>query len=422
MLRILRILAQTPASRTTAIAFALNSTLFGNWFARIPAVQAELGLSDGALGLALLGLPVGSIITLPTAGWLVACYGAGRVTWWATFALCLVIPGPALAGSGWELFLALALLGIANGAQDIAMNAEAAAIEARSSLSMMSAFHGMFSLGGVVGAGVGGILAGAGVGPLPHLLTLAVLTALLTLSRRGTLGVQAPVEAGAAPFFAVPRGALVGLALLCFATMLGEGAAADWSAVYLLNDLGAGPFLAGLGYAFFAAGMTLGRFSGDALRDRFGEVPLVRGGALLAALALGLGLLLGHPLPAILGLACLGIGYAGIVPIIFRRAAMAPGFAPGTALAAVGSVGYMGFLAGPPAIGLVAEVTGLGLALGIVPLLSLVIAFTAGPAIRAAEGAEAGSAESGERDHDRPGPIIEPSVAAGEPDQAPPRV
>jgi MFS family permease len=204
--------------------------------------------------------------------------------------------------------------------------------------------------------------------------------------------------------------------------MLGEGAAADWSAVYLLNNLGAGPFLAGLGYAFFAAGMTLGRFSGDALRDRFGEVPLVRGGALLAALALGLGLLLGHPLPAILGLACLGIGYAGIVPIIFRRAAMAPGFAPGTALAAVGSVGYMGFLAGPPAIGLVAEVTGLGLALGIVPLLSLVIAFTAGPAIRAAEGAEAGSAESGERDHDRPGPIIEPSVAAGEPDQAPPRV
>ena len=138
MLRIFRILAQTPASRTTAIAFALNSMLFGNWFARIPAVQADLGLSDGGLGLALLGLPVGSILTLPTAGWLVARVGAGRVTWWATLALCLAIPGPALAGNGWELFLALAVLGVANGAQDIAMNAEAAAIEAQSNLSMMS--------------------------------------------------------------------------------------------------------------------------------------------------------------------------------------------------------------------------------------------------------------------------------------------
>ena len=153
---------------------------------------------------------------------------------------------------------------------------------------------------------------------------------------------QAASPGGDAPFFAVPRGVLVGLALVCFATMLGEGAAADWSAVYLLKDLGSGAFLAGLGYAFFAAGMTIGRFTGDALRDRFGEVRLVRGGALLGAVGLGLGLLLGHPLATVLGLACLGVGYAGIVPIIFRRAAMAPGFAPGIGLAAVGGIfGYM---------------------------------------------------------------------------------
>ena len=402
MLRIFRILAQTPASRTTAIAFALNSMLFGNWFARIPAVQADLGLSDGGLGLALLGLPVGSILTLPTAGWLVARVGAGRVTWWATLALCLAIPGPALAGNGWELFLALAVLGVANGAQDIAMNAEAAAIEAQSNLSMMSAFHGMFSLGGVTGAGIGALVAGLGVTPLPHLTALALLAVLLTLSRRGTLSVQAASPSGDAPFFAVPRGVLVGLALVCFATMLGEGAAADWSAVYLLKDLGSGAFLAGLGYAFFAAGMTIGRFTGDALRDRFGEVRLVRGGALLGAVGLGLGLLLGHPLAMVLGLACLGVGYAGIVPIIFRRAAMAPGFAPGIGLAAVGSVGYMGFLAGPPAIGLIAEVTGLGLALGIVPLLALVIAITAGPAIQAAQGGDTALPETPDQGSARP--------------------
>jgi MFS family permease len=269
MLDILRRLAQSRASRTTALVFALNSVLFGNWFARIPAVQNGLGLSDGQLGLALLGLPLGSIVTLPIAGWLVARYGAGRVTWWATLGLCLAIPGPALAGGVPGLALALAVLGVFNGAQDVAMNAEAAAIESRAGVSMMSSFHAMFSLGGIVGAGLGSLAAGFGAGPLPHLALVGAVAALVTLWRRGTLGVQEPSRGGegeAAPLFALPRGPLVGLALVCFACMLCEGAAADWSAVHLLNNLGATPLLAGLGYAFFAGGMTAGRLAGDAPR------------------------------------------------------------------------------------------------------------------------------------------------------------
>ena len=270
MLRIVRILAQTPASRTVALVFALNSILFGDWFARIPAVQQALSLSDGQLGLALLGMPVGSLVTLPVAGWLVARFGAGRVTWWSTLALCLAIPAPAFAVDAMTLALALALLGIANGAMDIAMNAEAAAIETRANLSMMASFHGMFSLGGIIGAALGSLVAGLGISPALHLTVLGIAAVLLTLSRRGTLGVQGPGPRGEAPVFALPRGPLIGLALVCLATMLGEGAAADWSAVHLATNLGSGPILAGLGYAFFAAGMTAGRFSGDALRDRFG--------------------------------------------------------------------------------------------------------------------------------------------------------
>jgi MFS family permease len=187
---------------------------------------------------------------------------------------------------------------------------------------------------------------------------------------------------------ALPRGPLLGLSLICFATMLGEGAAADWSAVYLLNDLGTGAVLAGLGYGFFAAGMTVGRLTGDALRDRLGEVRLVRGGALLGAVGLGLGLIVATPLPMVIGLTCLGLGLAGIVPIIFRRAATAPGFAPGVGLAAVASIGYAGFVCGPPAIGLLAEQVGLGPALAVVPLLALGVALAAGPAIRAASASD----------------------------------
>src|SRR5918911_1176299 len=154
---------------------------------RIPAVQQALGLSDGQLGLALLGMPLGSLATLPIAGWMVARLGAGRVTWWSTLALCLAIPAPAFAVDAPTLALALALLGIANGAMDIAMNAEAAAIEVRANLSMMAAFHGMFSLGGIIGAALGGLVAGLGVPPTIHLTVIGVAAALLTLSRRGTL-------------------------------------------------------------------------------------------------------------------------------------------------------------------------------------------------------------------------------------------
>jgi predicted MFS family arabinose efflux permease len=265
------------------------------------------------------------------------------------------------------------------------MNAAAASIESRAGVSMMSSFHAMFSLGGILGAVMGSLAAGLGLAPLPHFLLLAVAGCLLVLQRRAYWPAHEPAAGGeTAPVVALPRGALLGLSLICFATMLGEGAAADWSAVYLLNNLHTGAVLAGLGYAFFAVGMTLGRLSGDALRDRLGEIRLVRGGAFLAAVGLGFGLLLASPLPMVIGLACLGLGFAGIVPIIFRRAALAPGFAPGVGLAAVASVGYAGFVCGPPVIGLLAEVVGLGWAMALVPLLALAVAAAAGPAIRAA--------------------------------------
>jgi MFS family permease len=340
------------------------------------------------LGLALLGLPVGSMLLLPVSGWLVSRYGASRVTVAATLLLCAAIPAPGLAGGLLGLFLALLLLGIGNGAQDVAMNAAAASIETRAGVSMMSSFHAMFSLGGILGAVMGSLAAGLGLAPLPHFLLLAGAGALLVLQRRDQWPEREPPGGEGAPVVALPRGPLLGLSLICFATMLGEGAAADWSAVYLLNDLGTGAVLAGLGYGFFAAGMTVGRLTGDALRDRLGEVRLVRGGALLGAVGLGLGLIVATPLPMVIGLTCLGLGLAGIVPIIFRRAATAPGFAPGVGLAAVASIGYAGFVCGPPAIGLLAEQVGLGPALAVVPLLALGVALAAGPAIRAASASD----------------------------------
>lgn len=371
-----------------ALVFALVSFLLANWFARIPAAQAELSLSHGELGLALTGLSLGTVVAMLASGRLVAWLGAGRVTWWAALALCVVAPAPALAGSLATLAAALALLGLVNGIATVAANAEAAAVEADAGgAPMMVSFHAMFSLGGVAGAATGSLAAASGLGPLPHLVLLGSVGALAVLARRGTLDAapSPPVtDAAAAPAVALPRGPLLGLALVCFATMLGEGAASDWSAVLLARELGAGPSAAGLGYVLFAAGMTLARLNGDALTRRLGEVRVVRGGALLAASGLGLGLAVGHPLAAALGFACLGLGLAGIVPIAIRRAAAVPGLAPGVGVAAVAGLGFTGFLAGPPVVGFLAEAVGLSLALGIVPALALGVALAAGRVLRAA--------------------------------------
>ena len=362
-----------------AFVFALVSFLLANWFARIPAVQLELGLSHGDLGLALVGLSLGTVAAMLASGRLVARLGAGRVTWWAVLALCVVAPTPALAWSWASLTAALGLLGLVNGLATVAANAEAAAVEARSGgVPMMVSFHAMFSLGGVAGAATGGLAAGVGLGPLAHLLLLGSAGALAVLGRRGTLDpAPPPTFADAAPVVALPRGPLLGLALVCFATMLGEGAASDWSAVLLARELGAGPLAAGLGYVLFAAGMTVGRLNGDALCRRLGEVAVVRGGAFLAASGLAVGLAVGHPLAAGLGFACLGLGLAGIVPIAIRRAASVPGLAPGVGVAAVAGLGFTGFLAGPPVVGLLAEQVGLAAALGVVPALALGVGLAA---------------------------------------------
>lgn len=373
MLHGLRILLRHRATTTVGLVFAVNGLLFGSWFTRIPGVQSQLGLSEGELGLALLGVPLGSLLSMPAAGWLASRFGAGRVTFWASLAFCAAALGPVLAGNVWLLALALALLGASNGLMDIAMNAEAAAQEERLKLHIMATFHALYSIGGAVGAVLGGLAAGLGLAAPLHLGALALAGAAVVVGRRASL-LDGPRGSAAGPAFAVPSRALLPLAVMAFCVLMGEGAIGDWSAVYLRNTLEAGALLAGAGFAGFSLAMTVGRLYGDVWVQRYGARAMVCGGALLAALGLGLGLLLAQPWAAVLGFTCVGLGYAGLVPILFRAAARAPGMAPGVSLAAVASVGYAGFLCGPPVIGLLAEAMGLGAALGILVGLSLLVA------------------------------------------------
>ncbi len=367
-----------PARLAVMAVFFLNGAALGGWFPRIPEVQRDLRLSDGALGLALLGTAVGALVAQPATGWLIARWGSRRVTAVAALALCAALPLPPLATTLPRLLVALSALGAANGVLDVAMNVQAVAVERRYARPIMASFHGLFSLGGLAGAALAGLVAGRGVAPEPHLLTAAIVLAVVALVARRWL-VPVDGEVGAAgPAFARPSRALAGLGIVAFCVLVGEGAVADWSAVYLRTTLGTSAGYAAAGYAVFSLTMAAGRLTGDRLTARLGPVAIVRSGGALVALGLGLALLAGRPLAGLVGFACVGAGLACAFPLVLSAAGRAPGQSPGAAIAAVAAAGYTGFLAGPPVIGFVAELFGLRVGLAVVALLGGAMILLAG--------------------------------------------
>jgi MFS family permease len=370
------------ARRAVLAVFGINGFALSSWFPHIPAVQRKLDLSDGTLGLALLGSAVGALVATTASGWVIARIGSRRATRAAVLALCAALPLPGLAPNLPVLVLALVLLGASNGILDVAMNTQAVAVEQRYRRPIMSTFHGVFSLGGLASSALAVAIVAAGVGTVAHLVTAAIVLGVAAfLASRWLLPDEGSQSSGHGLVFARPSGPLITLGIIAFCVLLGEGAMADWSAVYLRNTLDTGAGYAAAGYAVFSSTMALGRLSGDRLTARFGPAMLVRAGGSVVAIGLGFALILGRPAFSLLGFACVGAGLSCIFPIVLSAAGRVLGIAAGSALAAVTAVGYTGFLAGPPLIGLVAQVTSLRVALGIVALLGVTVAVLA-PVVR----------------------------------------
>jgi MFS family permease len=334
------------------------------------------------LGLALAFLPIGAIVAMPLAGGFAARVGSRRATRLAFGLACATIGVVALAPSLLVFaFLAFAV-GIGMGSCDVAMNVHGVTVERRYGRPILSGFHAAFSIGGLAGAAFGALAAGAGLDVRVHLAVVAAACGVVGLvwSRR-FLPAAADASAAQDPVFVRPPRRVWALGALAFACLVIEGGSADWSGVYLKDELGTGPGFAALGFTAFSVTMTLGRIFGDRLVLRLGGRRLVRLGGLLAAVGFGLALLASTPAAALLGFACLGAGMSSVVPIVFRAAGSVPGIASSVALSAVTSVGYLGFVAGPPAIGGIAELVGLPTALGVLVLLAATVATLAGRTI-----------------------------------------
>lgn len=362
-----------------AVIFFVNGAGFASWVSRIPAVRQALALSDGQLGTALFAIGAGALVAFPLAGRGCAVLGARTLTLATSFLFCFALPHPALVGVLSSFAFTLFLLGAASGAMDVAMNALAVEVEARVGKPIMSSLHGMWSAGGLAGAGLGSLMARLDVSPAVHLAGTAVVLALAAAAVMRWLPRSEPrPQAQAEPRFARPEAAMAGLGGIVFCAFLIEGAMADWSAVFLHDSLGTTAAIAAVGYAVFSLTMMSMRFAGDTLVARWGPVVLLRTTNAMAALALALALWSAHAGATMVAFALVGLGVATVAPLVFgaaaRRASRRPGHTAGQGIAAMATLGYGGFLLGPPFIGWLAEATSLRTALVLLAVLAAVIA------------------------------------------------
>jgi MFS family permease len=387
--------AALPRLRAARLAvagiFALNGMALANWIARIPDVKQQLALSDQQLGLTLFFAAIGALLAQPTIGWLIGRVGSRRLTTVMLLAFCLSVVLPGLAGDMLSLMAALFVLGACNGGLDVAMNAQAALVEQRYARPIMSSFHGLWSVGGLAGAALGGLIATQAVAVRTHLLGVAVVATLLALVATRWL-VDDNQHHDAGPSFALPPRALLLLGFIAFGVLLCEGAVADWGAVYLRESLHSTPAIAATGYAIFSLLMAAGRLTGDGLALRLGPALVVRGGGALVALGIVLAVGSGVPALAIVGFGLVGAGLACSFPLILSAAARTPGMAASTGIAAMATAGYTGFLVGPPLIGTLAEAVTLRGALGLLGIVGLLVAVLGGVVGRRPS-AHAGAAE-----------------------------
>lgn len=350
--------------------FLIHGAILANWVTRIPNVRTNIGLSEGSLGLVLLGISTGVIIGLLMAGGIMARFGSKSSTIAASVLSSASLILVSRAGSFWMLFMALFVMGYLVAVMDMAMNTQAAEVERRMKKPIMSSFHAAFSVGGVVGALMGAHAVNMGFSISLHFTLAALLFIILSfIGGLPLLHIEEEIQSGDNSVIRFPSRALWGLGAVAFSSTIGEGSMADWSALYLTEIVHTSDTVAAFGFASFATLMTVGRISGDWLALRYKPDRLVQGGGLIASLGLLLAMLLPQTIPVLIGFALVGAGLSIIVPITFSAAGNMPGIPPGTGIAGVATIGYAGFLAGPPLIGLIAEVTSLRLAMGIVLIL-----------------------------------------------------
>jgi len=364
------------ARNASLLIFFVCGIGLSSWAPMVPFAKINLGLDDAALGLVLLSLGAGAILTMPFTGFFINKFGSRRVMLISAIVIAIILPLLLLTSSAVELAIALFVFGASIGSIDVAMNSHAVLVQDRYGRHIMSSFHGMFSLGGLAGSIGLGFLIKMGLSPTVAAVCISAFLVLIAVSQYQNLFPKAEEKSVDSFSFSLPRGLVLALGLMCFVFFLAEGALLDWSAVFLQFNRNFDPSMAGLGYAVFSVAMAIMRLTGDKIVHKIGSSKVVLIGALVSAAGYMLAVMVPWQGAALIGFALVGLGAANVVPVFFTAAGNIPNIPASVSLPAVTTLGYMGQLAGPAMIGFIAEASSLPIALGFVGVLLLIVAFT----------------------------------------------
>ena len=358
--------------------FFLLGLCFATWASRIPSIQQRMGISEAGLGGVLLAIPLGQLLSLPLAGWLVAKEGSRKVVLWGVLLYAAALLGLGWANNLYQLLPGLVLFGVGGNLTNISVNTQAVGVERLyKQKPIMASFHGLWSLAGFVAAAVGSFMVGHAVPPGVHFVFIALfIVAGLAVSAGHTVREDRGVEPNQ-PIFVKPDKELLGLGAIAFCALICEGAMFDWSGVYFKKVIHADKDWVGAGYTAFMSTMALGRFGADWLAGRLGTRRVIQLSGLLTAT----GLLIAVALPtlgtALLGFLLVGFGTSAVVPLVYSAAGKSTRMSAGMALASVSTIGFLGFLLGPPVIGLVAGATSLRVSFALIAAMGLCVSAVA---------------------------------------------
>jgi MFS family permease len=357
--------------------FFLYGLCFASWGSRIPEIQHKLGLSEPQLGLVLLALPCGLMLSLPISGWLTTRLGSRKVVIVTAVVHSMVLVTVGLAGQTSHLVAALFMFGLTGNMVNISANTQAVGVEKMYGRTIMASFHGLWSLAGFAGGSIGSFMIGRGFVPYQHFIFIMSVALLIVILTANHLLPKDASNAEGQPIFALPDKSLLILGLIAFCCMICEGAMFDWSGVYFRKVVGAEGAWQAAGFTAFMSTMAFGRFIADWLTTRFGKYRILQFSGVLTASGLLIAVLFPNLITALIGFLLVGLGVSSVVPLVYSEAGRSTKLSPGMALAAVSTIGFLGFLIGPVLIGLVAGATSLRISFTIIAVMGLSIALFA---------------------------------------------
>lgn len=337
---------------TVGIMFFLAGLCFASWASRIVTVQQTLHLSDAGLGAVLFSLPVGLMCSLPFSGWIITIIGSRKLLIASLIAYAVALVGLSLAQNVVQLIACLVCFGFSSNAVNISVNTQAVAAEVLYERPIMASFHGLWSLAGFTGAGIGTFMIGNHISPFHHFLFISSFIVVMIIIAARYLKNDKVTSGG--PVFVMPDSSLIKLGIIAMCSMICEGAMFDWSVIYFKKVVTAPTALIGAGFTAFMCTMAGGRFIADWFAKRYGLKRILQVSGSLTVTGLLIAVVFPYFYTAMAGFLLVGAGVSSVVPMVYSAAGKSKTMQPGVALAAVSTIGFIGFLFGPPIIGFIA--------------------------------------------------------------------